>query len=252
MNRCLALCLAATCLFVNACSRSEGQADVHIAVASNFVAAANAIEAQFETETDYDVELIAGSTGALYAQITQGAPYDVFLAADQVRPEKLEEVGQAVVGTRFTYALGKLAIWYPKGGKVTSDSVEPYKVQRFAIANPRLAPYGRAAEDVFSLMTLQTHMQERLVLGENVGQAFAFVKTGNADAGLVALSQLQTLSAGREDTYAVLPQEFYRPIRQDAVLLQHGSEQEAALAFVHFLQSDTARDIITASGYSSP
>ena len=235
-----------------ACGQTPEETTARIAVATNFKPAMAALESRFEAETGYDIETVTGSTGALYAQITQGAPFDVFLAADQERPQKLEESGHAVQGTRFTYAVGQLVLWSAASGQVGLESLREPQLLRLAIANPELAPYGRAAQGVIEELGLQKKLQHKLVLGENIGQTFAFIKTGNAELGFVAFSQVLSLPKAERGTSFPLERRLYRPIRQDAQLLKRGSDNMVALAFIDFLRSQGAADIIASAGYISP
>lgn len=256
MTRLFALVLSAVFLMAAACSNPADKeireaATVRIAVATNFKPVMAALKTRFEAESWFEVEYVSGSTGALYTQITQGAPFDVLLAADQARPEKLEANGQGIAQTRMTYALGQLVLWRAGAGPVSPDALRE-AATKVAIANPDLAPYGRAAQEVLTGLELDAGLQDRGVLGTNVGQAFTFVKTGNAEFGFVALAQVLSLPEREQGAYWSPPQEMYAPIRQDAILLAHGADKEAASAFMAFLESETARDIIAASGYGLP
>mgnify|MGYP001792830246 CR=1 FL=1 len=186
-----------------------------VAVAANFKTVLDNLETEFEAQTNYELDMVVGSTGKLYAQIIYGAPYDVFLAADQERPIRLIEEGEAVSDSRLTYALGRLVLW---GADDPNRLADP-EIKRIAIANPNLAPYGKAADQVLSHLGLTATTQSKLVLGENVGQAFAFVSTGNAQVGFV--SEAQIISLGGEDSKPLWrpPSASHDPIAQDAVLL---------------------------------
>ncbi len=235
-----------------ACGQASEKTTARIAVATNFKPVMVALETRFEAETGYDIETVTGSTGGLYAQITQGAPFDVFLAADQERPQKLEESGHAVEGRRFTYAIGRLVLWRAASGQIGLESLRDPHLLKLAIANPELAPYGRAALGVIEELGLQKKLQDKLVLGENIGQTFAFIKTGNAELGFVALSQVLSLPEAERGTSFPLESRLYQPIRQDAQLLKHGSDNRVALAFIDFLRSQDAADIIASAGYITP
>ena len=206
------------------------------------------MEADFETRTDYDVEAVVGSTGKLYAQIVYGAPYDIFLAADRERPNRLIEEGQAVEGSRVTYALGRVILWGTDDPSVLATP----DIKRIAIANPNLAPYGKAAEQVIANLNLTDTTETKLVLGENVGQAFAFVGTGNAQVGFVSEAQIAIRDDAEPKASWSPPSSFHDPIAQDAVLLARANGNPAAIAFMTYLQSDAARDIITQHGYDLP
>jgi len=224
---------------------------IRVAVASNFVEAITVIAERFEARTDHEVTLSAGSTGKHYAQISNGAPFDAFFAADAHRPQLLEQEGVAVAGTRFTYALGKLVLWSPTAGYVDRDGrvLERGEFRHLAIANPKLAPYGRAAEEVLLAMGLWDRFGRRLVRGENIGQAYQFVSSGNAELGFVAYSQVRRPGRAIEGSWWNVPQTLYTPIEQQAVLLKDG---EAARAFLSFVRSDEALEIIRDYGYDTP
>ena len=230
-------------------SLSSALADpIHIAVASNFSDAARALAARFEARRGERISLVLGSTGKLYAQIRHGAPFAAFLAADAERPRLLERQGLARPGSRFTYAVGRLVLWSPRPGYVDprGEVLAKGDFRHLAIANPRLAPYGRAARQVLEGLGLWTALQDRLVRGENVGQAFQFVRSGNAELGLVALSQARRAGGG---SYWQPPAGSHAPIEQQAVRL---TDAPAARAFLAFLRSDEGRGLIHSFGYATP
>ena len=230
-------------------------ADALAAVATNFAGAMTALGSAFDRDGVHRIRVATGSTGALYAQITQGAPFDLLLAADRARPERLEAEGHAVPGSRRTYALGRLVLWSADPARVTSDGVQTLHestYRKLAIANPELAPYGRAARDMLQALELYERLRKRIVMGENVGQAHALVATGNAELGLVALSQIMRPGPGGPGSRWHVPPDLHTPIRQDAVLLRHGAQNPAAAAFLRFLFGPRARDIIEAHGYRLP
>jgi molybdate transport system substrate-binding protein len=237
------------------CNRGDGgeggRSLVRVAVAANFAATHQGLVREFELETGIVVETSVGATGYLYAQVANGAPYDVFLAADVDRPRRLEAEGLAVRGTRFTYALGRLALYAPQWDSVRAGDSElrtrPYR--HLAIANPRTAPYGSAAREVIERWSLWNRLEPLIVRGENVGQAFQFVESGAAEVGFVALSQV--LDRDRH-SYWIVPDSLYTSIRQDAVLLRHGEGNVGAEAFLRFLQSDEGRQVIATTGYRLP
>lgn len=224
--------------------------DVHIGVAANFKTAADALGGEFEKRSGHDIITTSGSTGKIYAQIVNGAPFDVFLAADQERPDRLEAEGVALSGSRFTYAIGQLVLWDPAGGAVGPHRLEADTYARLAIANPDLAPYGAAAQQVIDALGLDGAVNGKRVFGENIGQTFAFVRTQNAELGFVALSQILSLPQGARGAHWTPPQTLYAPIRQDGVLLARAKDNEAAKAFVEFLKSDDAVAIIEGFGYA--
>ena len=223
---------------------------VNVAVAMNFKTVLEKLEPIFEGQSGHDLVISSGSTGKLFAQIRYGAPYDVFLAADEARPERLESLGAGVAGSRFSYAIGRLVLWSPNGEDVGPEILASDGFRHIAIANPELAPYGAAAMDVLSALGQLDNVRDRIVYGQNVGQAFALVATGNAELGFVARSQMLDFEPDRQAGDWWEPsQALYTPIRQDAVLLK---DRPAAHAFMAFLKSDDAKRIITDSGYSAP
>jgi molybdate transport system substrate-binding protein len=222
-------------------------AQTNVAVAANFTEAAKEIAAIFKQKTGHEAVLSFGASGQFYTQITQGAPFQVFLSADDSRPKKLIEDGLAVPDSRFTYAIGKLVLWSKSLGIVTGE--ETLKAAAFAklsICNPAAAPYGLAAVETMKSLNLYESLKPKLVEGATITQAYQFVETGNAELGFVALSQLTGRDAGSR---WVVPQALYDPIRQDAVLLKSGAGNEAASAFIAFLRSPEARSIIERYGY---
>ncbi len=237
---------------LTACSGPADAPDLRVAVAANFLPAMAPLTAKFEADTGYDLQAVSGSTGALYTQITQGAPFDVFLAADQARPEKLEADGRAVQGSQVTYALGQLVLWSRTETTLNAQTLHQASIRNLAIANPELAPYGRAAREVLMSEGVYEKLREKLVFGENIGQTFALVETGNAEFGFVAKAQLVLLSVAREESYWMPPTSSYTAIRQDAVLLTLAGDNPAAKAFMDFLTSEDARRIIAQVGFSLP
>ncbi len=223
-----------------------------VAVAANFKEVADHLQADFESKGQHRLTLSAGSTGKLFAQIANGAPFDVLLAADQLRPERLEAEGLAVPGSRFTYALGYLTLWSVDPEAIGADGagiLSAGAFRRLAIANPALAPYGVAARQALKALDLQDKLADRIVMGENIGQTFAMVATGNAELGLVARSYVASPRNGRPGSRWDLPDHLYEPIRQDAVLLTRAQDNAAARAFLDYLRSKDARGIIAGYGY---
>lgn len=229
-------------LLLPAASRAD---TVNVAVAANFTLTAEQLAPLFKAETGHDLRLSFGSTGQLYAQITQGAPFEVFLAADAERPGRIVAEGLGVEGSVFTYALGALALY--SAIYDVSDGEAVLRAGRFdklAIADPVSAPYGRAALETLERLELLEVVEPKLVTGENIGQTLQFVESGSAELGFVAASQVM----GKPGIWMV-PQSYYTPIRQDAVLLKIGESHEAAQLFMQFLRSEGARAVIVASGY---
>ncbi len=228
-------------------------ADVQVAVAANFSAPMKIIAAEFEKDSGHKAILSFGATGKLYAQIRNGAPFEVFLAADDHTPKKLEQEGGAVQGSRFTYATGRLALWSARPGFVNAqgDVLRQGGFSKLAIAAPKLAPYGAAAMQTLSRLGLDAALAPKLVTGESIGQAFSFVATGNAELGFVALSQVLENGKPASGSAWIVPDTLHSPIRQDAVLLTRGKGSPAARQLMAFLQSDKARAVIRAHGYQA-
>lgn len=227
------------------------QADeVSIAVAANFTDATREIAPLFEQATGHSTRISYGSTGKLYSQIEHGAPFEVFLAADTRRPLKAEKEGLAVPGSRFVYARGRLALWSAKPDLFDSGEtfLETGTFAHIALANPRTAPYGLAAEQVMQHMGLLGRLTPKLVQGDSIAQTFQFVATGNAEAGFVALAQIKGWK-GDAGTLWEIPADYYAPIEQAAVLLRKGESNPAAAAYLEFLKSDAARAVIERYGY---
>ena len=228
-----------------------GAATLQLAVASNFAAPMQAIAARFEAQTGHQVRLALGSTGKHYAQICHGAPFDAFFAADVARPQLLENAGIAMPGSRFTYAIGKLVLWSRQPGMVDAQGkiLHSGTFRHLAIAHPELAPYGRAAAEVMQARGVWQQLQTRIVRGENINQALHFTYSGNADLGFVALAQLKHAPALADGSFWQPPQALYRPIEQQAVLL---NDSALTQAFASFMQGSAARAIIHSYGYTTP
>jgi molybdate transport system substrate-binding protein len=226
-----------------------------IAVAANFASPAKRLAEEFTQRTGHRLALSSGSTGKFYAQIKSGAPFDALLSADEETPRRMETEKLALSGTRFTYAVGRLVLWSPQEGLVDDKGsiLRARAFDRLAIANPRLAPYGAAAKQTMEKLGVWQAVQAKLVQGENIAQTFQFVFTRNADLGFIALSQLRERGAGQAGgSHWLVPAELHAPLRQDAVLLERGASNGAALAFLEYLRSAPARELIRAHGYELP
>ena len=223
-----------------------------LAVASNFQPAMEELQTIFERSTGHRLKVSYGATGQFYAQIELGAPYHMFLSADAVRPALLSSQSQTVSQPPRTYAIGKLALWSPDAASLTAATLAQSDFRFLAIANADLAPYGAAGREVIDLLDMADVLQKRIVQGNNVGQAFVFVQTGNAELGFVALSQILSLPEPERGAHWLPPPELYTPIRQDAVLLERGALNDAATDFFAFLFSDEARRVIERAGYAVP
>ncbi len=234
------------------CWTSLSRADqVQVAVAANFTATAKLLATTFERETGHKALLAFGGTGKFYAQIRNGAPFEVLLAADDETPARLEAEGAAVAGTRYTYAAGRLALWSARPGYVDGkgEVLKKGGFRHLAIANPKLAPYGAAAVEVLAALKLLEIVQTKFVQGENIAQTHQFIASGNAELGFVALSQIMQDGGIAAGSAWIVPAGLHKPIRQDAVLLNKGRGRPAAEAWLGFLKSDKAKAIIRSFGY---
>ena len=224
--------------------------EVAVAVAANFTAPMNKLAAMFEKAIGDKVVISSGATGKFYAQIVNGAPFDVLLSADDTTPEKLEKEGKSVKGTRYTYAVGKLVLWSPQGNYVDGEGkVLTSDFAHISIANPKLAPYGAAAMETLEKLKLTDSIKPRIVTGENIGQTYQFVATGNAPLGFVALSQVMQDGKVSKGSYWIVPETMHEAIRQDAILLNKGADNDSAKALLKYLKSDEARAVIKTFGY---
>lgn len=220
-----------------------------VAVAANFTDAAKEIGALYEKDTGNEVVFSFGSTGQLYAQISQAAPFDVFLSADDARTKIAIREGHAVVGTDFTYAVGKLVLFSTDSKLVKGEAtLQSGAFDKIAIANPATAPYGAAAVETMKALGVYDALSSKIVQGQNITQTYQFVETGNAQLGFVALSQLAGKQGGSQWP---VPENLYKPIAQDAVLLEHGKSNEAARAFLAFLKGGKARAVMKKFGYGT-
>lgn len=228
------------------------QADeVQVAVAANFTAPIQAIASDFEKDTGHKLIAAYGATGQFYTQIKNGAPFEVFLAADDSTPEKLEKEGDIVPGSRFTYAIGTLALWSAKDGYVddTGKVLEKNQFKHLSIANPKAAPYGLAATQVLAKLGLTDKVKDKIVEGQNITQAYQFVSTGNAELGFVALSQIFKDGKVSHGSAWIIPETMHDPIKQDAVILKKGENNPAAKALTEYLKGPKAEAIIKSYGY---
>ncbi|HWR75748.1 MAG TPA: molybdate ABC transporter substrate-binding protein [Thiobacillus sp.] len=226
--------------------------EVQVAVAANFTAPMQKIAADFEKATGHQAKLSFGATGKFYAQIRNGAPFEVLLAADDETPAKLEKEGLAVSGSRFTYSIGQLALWSAKPGYVDAkgEVLKQGAFEHLAMANPKLAPYGAAAVETLTKLGLLGSVESRFVQGENIAQTYQFISTGNAELGFVALSQVYEGGKLKSGSAWIVPAKLHSPIRQDAVVLAKGKDNPAAAALVKFLKTDKARAVIQSYGYA--
>jgi len=240
-----------TALALGFCGFAAQAGEVQVAVAANFTAPMQDIAALFAKETGHKAELTFGSTGKFYAQISHGAPFDVFLSADDKTAGRLVSDGKAVGTSLVPYALGSLVLWSPDAGMVDAEGkvLATGSFAHLAVANPKLAPYGAAAMQTLDKLGLAESLQPKLVMGENIGQTYQFVHTGNAQLGFVALSQVMKDGKITKGSAWRVPAEMHTRIRQDAVVLEHGKDNPAAAALMEFLRSDAAHAVITSYGY---
>lgn len=226
-------------------------AEVPVAVAANFSAPMKIIARDFERETGHKATLAFGATGQFYAQIRNGAPFAILLAADDATPIKLEKEGLGVIGSRFTYATGKLVLWSKKPSLVDAqaDVLRNSPFDKIAIANPKLSPYGAAAMETLNKMGLRERIRPKIVEGSNIAQTFQFVASENAALGFVALSQVVENGTIKEGSAWIVPASMHAPIKQDAVLLSAGKDSPAAAALLKYLQGDKAKAVIRSFGY---
>ena len=243
-------CLAAAVSTLTAVASTHA-AEAQVAVAANFAEPIKAIAAVLEKTTGHTLKISVGATGSLYAQIKNGAPFDVFLSANTEAPAQLEKDGLAQPGSRFTYATGKLVLWSADVARVDAkgEVLTSGNFRKVAIASPKVAPYGAAAVQMIDRLGLSARLTPRLVQGESIGQTFNFVYTGNAELGFVALSQVLDGGKLKSGSMWLIPQNLYDPIRQDAVLLQRAASNPAAQALVQVLKSPNIKDLIRSYGY---
>lgn len=244
--------LLALPLLFAACVPAQA-AQVRVAVAANVAQAAQEIAGSFRRATGHEALLVPGSTGKFYAQVRNGAPFDVLLSADQATPERLERESLAVPGTRITYATGRLVLWSASPGVVDArgELLRRAPAGKLAIADPRVAPYGAAALETLEHLGLLPAWRASLVQGESIGQAYQFVASGNAPMGFVALAQVMAQGRITRGSAWLVPRELHRPLKQDAVLLRPGRDNPAAAALLHHLRSDAVRAILRSHGYET-
>lgn len=226
--------------------------EVAVAVAANFTAPMQKIAAQFEKDTGHKAVLSFGATGKFYAQINNGAPFGILLAADDSTPEKLAKEGKGTDASRFTYAIGQLVLWSRQAGYVDAQGavLKTGDYQHIAVANPKLAPYGQAAMETLNKLGLTAQVTPKIVQGENIGQTYQFAASGNAQLGFVALSQVMEDGKLREGSAWVVPETMHEPIRQDAIVLNNAKDNAAAKALMEYLKGEKARAIIQSYGYA--
>ncbi|QMV74510.1 molybdate ABC transporter substrate-binding protein [Comamonas piscis] len=245
--------LAPLALSLFAALAASAHADeVSVAVAANFTAPMQKIAVEFEKDSGHKAVLSFGATGKFYAQINNGAPFGILLAADDTTPAKLAQEGKAVADSRFTYAIGQLVLWSKQAGYVDDKGavLKTGDYRHIAIANPKLAPYGLAAMETLKNLGLTDQVTPKVVQGENIGQTYQFAASGNAQLGFVALSQVMEDGKLREGSAWIVPSSMHEPIRQDAIILNTAKDSAAAKALMDYLKGDKARAIIKSYGYA--
>jgi molybdate transport system substrate-binding protein len=223
---------------------------VLVAVAANFLPPFREIATEFEQSTSHNVRVVSGSSGNFYAQIKNGAPFDVFFSADMERPKLLEDEGLGMKDTRFTYAIGRLVLWSPSTDLIKGEeTLRSKNFKRLAIANPKTAPYGLAAMQAMQKLELWESIQPKIVMGENLGQTMGFIESGNAELGFVALSQVLDPKIKGQGSRWDVPPHLHEPIKQDVILLTKGKDNPAAKALMEFIGGPQTRTVIERYGY---
>lgn len=227
--------------------------NINVAVASNFSHTLKMLAGDFKTKTGHQLRVSSASTGKLYTQINHGAPFDIFMAADEDRPNRLIAEGKASAELSHVYAIGRLVlISNIEAKKGCQNVLDSPALKRLAIANPKTAPYGLAAQQTLEKLQRWQPLKSKLVMGENIAQTLQFVATGNAGAGFVAQSMLRQ---GAEINLACeweIPADMHEPIKQKMLVLTKASNKPAVIAFWHYMQTDAAKTIIKNSGYDAP
>src|SRR6185437_2864694 len=221
-----------------------------VAVAANFIPPFREIALEFEKSTGHQLQVAGGSSGNFFAQIKNGAPFDVFFSADNERPKLLEDEGFGVKDSRFTYAIGRVVLWSPNADLVKGEETLRSKTfKRLAMANPKTAPYGVAAMQAMQKLELWENLQPHIVRGENLGQTIGFVESGNAQLGFVALSQVMDPKVKGKGSHWHVPTHLHEPIHQDVILLTKAKDNQAAKALMEFMKGPEAKTIIERYGY---
>jgi molybdate transport system substrate-binding protein len=226
-------------------------AEIKVAVASNFANTLKEIAVEFQKDTGHQLAITPGATGKFYAQISNGAPFDVFLSADDETPRKLAQEGKAIAASQFTYAIGRLALWSPSPDLVdkNADILKTDKFKYIAIANAKVAPYGQAAVQTMQKLGVLSKIEPRVVQGESIAQTFQFVSTGNAQLGFVALSQIFENGKIKTGSAWIVPEEMHEQLKQDAVVLQSCKNTSACQALMDYLKSEKVKKMMTSYGY---
>ena len=226
-------------------------AEIKVAVASNFANVLKEIAIEFQKDTGHQLAITPGATGKFYAQISNGAPFDVFLSADDETPRKLAQEGKAIASSQFTYAIGRLALWSPNLEMIdkNADILKTDKFKFIAIANAKVAPYGQAAVQTMQKLGVLTKIEPRVVQGESISQTYQFVSTGNAQLGFVAMSQIVENGKIKMGSAWIVPEEMHEQLKQDAVVLQSCKHMSACQALIEYLKSEKAKKLMASYGY---
>jgi molybdate transport system substrate-binding protein len=237
-------------LFYSAAINTQA-AEISVAVAANFSSVLKDIAVEFQKDTGHQLAITPGATGKFYAQISNGAPFDVFLSADDETPRKLAQEGKAIAASQFTYAIGRLALWSPSPDLVdkSADILKTDKFKFIAIANAKVAPYGQAAVQTMQKLGVLTKIEPRIVQGESIAQTYQFVSTGNAQLGFVALSQILENGKIKTGSAWIVPEEMHEQLKQDAVVLQSCKHMSACQALMEYLKSEKAKKMMASYGY---
>ena len=228
-------------------------AEIKVAVASNFANVLKEIAVEFQKDTGHQLAITPGATGKFYAQTSNGAPFDVFLSADDETPSKLAKEGKAIAATQFTYAIGRLALWsqLPDMVDKNADILKTDKFKFLAVANAKVAPYGQAAVMTMQKLGVLTKLEPRIVQGESISQTYQFVSTGNAQLGFVALSQIVENGKIKSGSAWIVPEEMHDPLKQDAVVLQSCKHISVCQSLLDYLKTEKAKKIMASYGYRS-
>ena len=225
--------------------------EIKVAVASNFANVLKEVAIEFQKDTGHQLAITPGATGKFYAQISNGAPFDVFLSADDETPRKLAQEGKAIASSQFTYAIGRLALWSPNPEMIdkTADILKTDKFKFIAIANAKVAPYGQAAVQTMQKLGVLTKIEPRVVQGESISQTYQFVSTGNAQLGFVAMSQIVENGKIKMGSAWIVPEDMHEQLKQDAVVLQSCKHMSACQALIDYLKSEKAKKLMASYGY---
>ena len=230
--------------------------DIAVAAASDLHFAIKELIVEYEKQTGHHVKLSLGSSGNFYAQLQQGAPFDLYFSADIGYPKKLEEAGLTVPGSLYRYAVGRVVLWAPKQSPVEVSKgltvLRDAAVRKIAIANPKHAPYGRAAVAAMEQSQVYAEVKDRLVLGENISQAAQFIESGACDVGIIALSLAMAPVMKSAGSYWLIPAEAHPPLEQGAVIMKQSKQQDAARHFLQFIQSPQGQEVMTRYGFTLP